>query len=160
MLKIWKGCLVYEFLTGKKPKEEDLEGNLELPSFISKTAKDLITRLLNPKAEERLGYNGIKEIQNHQFFAHINWGKLLQKAVYPPLNSTQFQKKIEEEDEDDTETESDCESSAKCSINLMSELEENKVNHLYNKIKNVSCRDMLAFKDTKGDWNVNKHLRE
>jgi serine/threonine-protein kinase RIM15 len=33
----------------------------------------LITKLLNPDPEQRLGCNGASEIKDHPFFSEINW---------------------------------------------------------------------------------------
>jgi len=109
------GHLIYELLTGKKPyvdengcddisnDEISPTSQLSWPSFVSKNAKDLITRLLNPNTSERLGFNGFDEIKKHAFFAQTNWDKMLSKSVYPPLTPSQFkdeQKDFEDMDED------------------------------------------------------------
>jgi len=106
MIDFWEfGCFIYELLSGKKPykgpddsieqvEKHVLANDLEWPSFISKNARDLIERLVDPRVEERLGHNGIQEIKNHQFFSTINWTKLAHKAVYPPLDPSEYKQHI------------------------------------------------------------------
>jgi len=117
MSDYWKlGYFIYELLTGIKPYKyggkslEEIEKqisskSLSWPKFISKSARDLIERLINPKVEERLGFNGIQDIKNHNFFAGINWDKLLHKSVYPPFNPMQFKENLQEEEEIEEESE-------------------------------------------------------
>jgi len=51
---------------------------------ISPDAADLITKLLNPDYQKRLGYNGgAEEIKKHEFFADVNWSCLRQQT--PPF---------------------------------------------------------------------------
>jgi len=90
MTDFWQfGCLLYQLLTGHKDLENTKEGSSELkykwPASVSMTARDLITRLLNPKIEERLGYNGAEEIKKHAFFNGTKWNKIGHRMVYPPI---------------------------------------------------------------------------
>jgi serine/threonine protein kinase len=56
------------------------------PNFLSDTAKDFISKLLEVNEAKRLGSaeNGFKDIQNHPFFADIDWEKLVKRQVSPP----------------------------------------------------------------------------
>ncbi len=90
MTDFWQfGCLLYQLLTGHKDLENTREGSSELhykwPASVSMTARDLITRLLNPKIEERLGYHGAEEIKKHAFFNGTKWSKIEHRMVYPPI---------------------------------------------------------------------------
>ena len=72
------GIILYAMLCGYLPFDGDedkdgndvlfkniIEGNLEIPKFVSNTAKDLIVRLLNVDAKERIT---IPEIKKHPFY--------------------------------------------------------------------------------------------
>jgi len=89
MTDFWQfGCLLYQVLTGHKDLETTdnaSEVNFKWPASVSMTARDLITRLLNPKVEERLGYHGIEEIKKHGFFAETKWTRIEHRKVYPPI---------------------------------------------------------------------------
>lgn len=52
---------------------------------ISNEAKDLIKRLLNPRTKERLGFNGIYEIQEHSFFKSVDWEDVLSRKIEAPI---------------------------------------------------------------------------
>ena len=51
--------------------------------MISKSAYDLITKLLNKNFKERLGAINIEDIKNHSFFEGINWVNI--KKSKPPF---------------------------------------------------------------------------
>jgi serum/glucocorticoid-regulated kinase 2 len=51
--------------------------------IVPPAAKDLLTKLLNRKPEQRLGANGASEIKAHPFFHSIDWRKLLQRKYEP-----------------------------------------------------------------------------
>ena len=53
------------------------------PDIVPPAAKDLLTRLLDRRPEQRLGANGASEIKAHQFFHSIDWRKLLQRKYEP-----------------------------------------------------------------------------
>ena len=55
------------------------------PSHSSPSAELLIGRLLTREPTQRLGYDGAKEIMNHEFFKSIDWEALRTKAVKPPF---------------------------------------------------------------------------
>ena len=65
---------------------ENIKGApLEIPSYVSPVARDLISRLLCRNPKKRLGYNeGADEIKQHPFFKKINWEKAYNKMYQPP----------------------------------------------------------------------------
>ncbi|KAI0165573.1 Pkinase-domain-containing protein [Xylariaceae sp. FL1272] len=88
------GVLLYEMLTGLPPFYDEntnemyrkiLSEPLHFPGadVVPPAAKDLLTKLLNRKPEERLGANGSAEIKAHPFFHAIDWRKLLQRKYEP-----------------------------------------------------------------------------
>jgi len=103
MTDFWQfGCLLYQVLTGHKDLENTDNGsevNLKWPASVSMTARDLITRLLNPKVEERLGYHGIDEIKKHGFFAGTKWTRIEHRKVYPPITPKLYNKKDSNKEE-------------------------------------------------------------
>lgn len=87
------GCIVFEMLTGDLPfsgaTPEELfqavlssDEALSFPESVSPEARDLVCKFLSPP-KERLGYNGVEEIQSHPFFASIDWAKL--DSMEPPF---------------------------------------------------------------------------
>ena len=47
---------------------------LDLPSYLSPVAKDIIVKLLNRNPKKRLGtFGGAEEIKRHPFFKAIDW---------------------------------------------------------------------------------------
>jgi len=83
------GVMIYEFLTGVPPfnaeTPEDifdriLRRDLIWPEEMEPEAQDIINKLLNPDASQRLGHNGAEEVKAHPFFAGINWSTLLQES--------------------------------------------------------------------------------
>ncbi|MCJ1368434.1 hypothetical protein MMC16_007577 [Acarospora aff. strigata] len=88
------GVLLYEMLTGLPPYYDEntnemyrkiLQEPLHFPGpdIVPPAAKDLLTRLLDRRPEQRLGANGASEIKAHQFFHSIDWRKLLQRKYEP-----------------------------------------------------------------------------
>jgi len=88
------GVLLYEMLTGLPPFYDEntnemyrkiLSEPLHFPSadIVPSAAKDLLTKLLNRKPDQRLGANGASEIKAHPFFHSIDWRKLLQRKYEP-----------------------------------------------------------------------------
>ena len=53
------------------------------PAF-SPTARDLLRQLLTKSPARRLGIRGVRDIQQHAFFASIDWGKLERRECTPP----------------------------------------------------------------------------
>ncbi|RKF55141.1 Serine/threonine-protein kinase gad8 [Golovinomyces cichoracearum] len=88
------GVLLYEMLTGLPPFYDEntnemyrkiLSEPLHFPSqeVVPPSAKDLLSKLLNRKPDQRLGANGASEIKAHPFFHSIDWRKLLQRKYEP-----------------------------------------------------------------------------
>lgn len=90
------GVVIFEMLTGEPPfYNENFEklyslikkGDFKFPPTVnlSDEAKDLISRLIcMPK--KRLGaVSGFEEVKRHPWFATIDWAKLADKKVDPPI---------------------------------------------------------------------------
>jgi serum/glucocorticoid-regulated kinase 2 len=91
------GVFLYEMLTGLPPfYDEDsdeirrkiLHQTVQFPESLPLAAKDIITKLLDRRPEQRLGANeGASEIKAHPFFDGVDWHKLLQRkyeATFKP----------------------------------------------------------------------------
>lgn len=59
---------------------------IEFPQQMSRSARDLVSRLLDVNPQTRLGAgrNGISDLKQHPFFAGIDWTLLEQRHVEPP----------------------------------------------------------------------------
>ncbi|OAD80525.1 serine/threonine protein kinase AGC family, partial [Phycomyces blakesleeanus NRRL 1555(-)] len=90
------GILMFEMLTGTTPfhssnKKKTLDAiknkKLLIPYYISSIAKDLLIKLLRKNPNVRLGNgeNGIQQIKSHHFFRKIDWKKLKERKVTPPI---------------------------------------------------------------------------
>ena len=88
------GVLLYEMLTGLPPFYDENTNEMYRkilseplhfpgPEIVPPAAKDILTKLLNRKPEQRLGANGASEIKAHPFFHSIDWRKLLQRKYEP-----------------------------------------------------------------------------
>jgi len=90
------GVVMYELFTGMNPfdaKDFDavlnniLHCSISVPDYVPATGKDLIEKLLqrNPSKRMCCGPIGSSEIQNHDFFAAVDWKKLMVKMAKPPF---------------------------------------------------------------------------
>jgi serine/threonine protein kinase len=91
------GALSHDLLTGSPPftannnaktQEKILRAKLQLPYFLGPDAKDLLTRLLRKDPKKRLGSNMPKDltvIKSHRFFKKIDWKKLANRELEPPI---------------------------------------------------------------------------
>ena len=76
------GCVLFELLAGYPPYYSSeinvllkriSKGNLKFARHISSTARDLISKLMDRQPEQR---PELQDIQEHEFFAGINWSEL------------------------------------------------------------------------------------
>jgi len=89
------GILIYEMLVSQPPfcAEDPMEiyqrilaNRVSYPQVLSKTAKDLIAKLLISSPSKRLGslQRGHRDVSGHPFFKAINWTELTQKTKKAP----------------------------------------------------------------------------
>ena len=93
------GIVAYEFMKGKRPyngknrkeiKEEMLMKELgikeeEIPEGWTKESVDFINKLIIRKKENRMGYNGIKEVKEHPWIKYYPWDMILSKTLPSPF---------------------------------------------------------------------------
>lgn len=109
------GTIMFEMLMGYPPfygkepsttckKVTNFRQYFEIPkdSTISPQARDLLCRLI-AAPEDRLGNNGVAEIKQHPFFAHVDWKNIRKSrapfvpALKSPTDTSNFEKLEEEE---------------------------------------------------------------
>jgi serine/threonine protein kinase len=99
------GAVIYEMLVGFSPFKDN-KYKLEVDTYLkpiekhkklSAKAFDLITGLLSPDPQKRLGSSlkDAEEIKEHEFFKGVNWKRMLDKKFKPPFipiirNDTDF----------------------------------------------------------------------
>ena len=93
------GIIGYEFMKGKRPyvgknrkeiKEEMLMKqvclkNEDIEDGWTKESTDFINKLLIRKKENRLGYNGIKEVKEHPWIKYYPWTMIIDKTLPSPF---------------------------------------------------------------------------
>jgi len=92
------GILLYEMLAGEPPFVDDnpmgiyekiLSSNscLHFPKKFDKHAKSLTKKLLTVDLSSRCGCSngGAEDVKTHIFFAGLDWRKLIQKSLEPPI---------------------------------------------------------------------------
>ena len=90
------GALACDMMTGSPPfkannitklQQEIMKAKLKLPYFLSPDAKDLLNRLLRKEPSKRLGVkkDDIAVIKKHRFFRKIDWKKLENRELEPPI---------------------------------------------------------------------------
>ena len=64
-----------------------LKAKLAMPQFLSAEAQSLLRALFKRNPQNRLGHgpNGIEDIKAHEFFATIDWEKLVKRQIEPPF---------------------------------------------------------------------------
>ena len=83
------GVIGYELMTGKRPhvfsSKEDLRNSIKsvkrCHGSCSEEFINFIFQLLINYPQKRLGYNGIEEIQNHEWFNGFDWEQLKEKEI-------------------------------------------------------------------------------
>ena len=88
------GVLIYEMLTGIPPfyskNRKNMISNImhsqiQIPTYISKEAQEIILLLLNKDPHSRLGADtGSEEIKSHKWFADLDWDDVYQKKLKVP----------------------------------------------------------------------------
>jgi len=89
------GIMCHDLLTGKTPftgnnrkkvMEAILKKKLNLPNYLTASAKDLIIKLLRKNPAIRLGSKkGAEEVKKHVFFRKVDWVKVYNKETTPPI---------------------------------------------------------------------------
>ncbi|TPX36527.1 hypothetical protein SmJEL517_g01372 [Synchytrium microbalum] len=88
------GIMTFNLLTGsapftgnnrKKVGEKIVKGKVVCPNYMSSFAKDFCIRLLRKSPTQRLGSGGIADIKKHSFFRKLDWKKLAERQVTPPI---------------------------------------------------------------------------
>lgn len=110
------GILIYEMMAGFPPfydetpfliYEKILAGNLEFPPHFDGPLCDLLTGLLQPDPQKRLGCGaaGAESVKQHPWFAAVNWDalahKLIQAPFVPPVRHSGDTSNFEEYPEED-----------------------------------------------------------
>ena len=112
------GVVLYELVCGTKPfyskenmnlfSDESKKNKLMINEFISVELKNLLNKLLNKDKNEK--FDNIDDIKKHIFFKDLDWNKLLNLQIVPPINLVKnrienwnkigFKKKLKEEKKD------------------------------------------------------------
>ncbi|KAK8883548.1 RAC-gamma serine/threonine-protein kinase [Tritrichomonas musculus] len=75
------GCFIFEMLTDMTPS---YCRDIEIPFYVSDSARDLIIKLLDKDPKTRLGSeNDVDDIKKHPFFDCFNWYDVLAKRYKP-----------------------------------------------------------------------------
>lgn len=105
------GVIIYELMFGRRPYKgiyrKDYKEELSIHSINLKPGEqvkgwsdeiaDIINKLLERKAEERLGYRGSQDIKDHPWFKDIDWAQLEAKNITPPFVPLFGEEKFDEE---------------------------------------------------------------
>jgi serine/threonine-protein kinase Psk1 len=90
------GAMACDLMTGKPPfsganitktQQNIMHQKLKLPYYLSRDAQDLLSRLLRKEPSKRLGVgkNDLDVIKKHRFFRKIDWRKLENRELEPPI---------------------------------------------------------------------------
>jgi p70 ribosomal S6 kinase len=99
------GILTHDMLTGSPPftgtnrkiiTERVLKSKLQLKKYLTPNAKDILRKLLNKQADQRLGSGdqGSQAIKGHRFFSNVDFAAVLTRKTKPP-----FQPVLKSEDD-------------------------------------------------------------
>lgn len=66
----------------------------DLPEDWSFEAADFVNKLIQKKAENRLGYGGYDEIKNHLWLKSVAWQKIIDKILESPLKTKVKMKQV------------------------------------------------------------------
>ena len=96
------GVTMYEIITGRRPyrgrTKKDIENMMKSKQvklqrsvaneYIGWTdeALDFCNQLIQRRASERLGYEGIDEVRDHPWLKGVRWGAVLNKLQKPPFS--------------------------------------------------------------------------
>jgi serine/threonine protein kinase len=87
------GVLIFEMMCGYPPFDDGhsarmsqkiVANEIQFPPEISPIARDFINRLCAKRPQERLGFAGVEEIQQHPFFNGIDWAAVLERRIPMP----------------------------------------------------------------------------
>lgn len=112
------GVLTFEFMTGRRPfvgrnrkeiKDSIMSRQIQLkrsdvPPGWSMESVDFVNKLIQRKADQRLGFNGPSEVKNHQWLRDFQWKKLLEKSIDAPyvcLSEDNFDTRVNNEFKDE-----------------------------------------------------------
>ena len=96
------GVVCYEMMLGVRPymgrknsiiKEKMMENEVMINNDNNKwsdDAKDFINQLIKINPEERLGYNGFKEVMMHKWFLLFDWKSLYLRKMESPIKNIIF----------------------------------------------------------------------
>jgi len=97
------GALLYEMVCGLPPHYnsnrfkmyQDIAGKPEsYPSYVSFNCQNLMQKLLKKNPNDRIS---IPEIKKHPFFSTINWDKIYNKEIEPPIKVDIFRSNFDSE---------------------------------------------------------------
>ena len=71
--------------TKEELKKKILKESPRMFSYFTKNLKDILKKLLDKKADKRLGLTGSEEIKNHPWFNGFDWNALINKSMQPPF---------------------------------------------------------------------------
>jgi len=135
-IDLWSlGIILYEFLHGKFPEE-----NLSFSKEVSKTAQDLISRLLKKNPDERIDIDGI-------FDSH--WVKCFEKEF--ELNLEEMREKYGKIEDNLTEKTGESENTNYTCESILGGGSTKKIHKLNNKSMALNKREFRNFLETSSD---------
>jgi serine/threonine protein kinase/ankyrin repeat protein len=103
------GAVLYEMIHGSPPffsnniktlYKNITQSKLVLPEYFSDELKDLLKQLLCKDPHKRIGVLDKNELKKHIWFKDINWKKIANKEIKPPLDLIQAKKDLDNENID------------------------------------------------------------